>query len=254
MCEHRRRAGGLRSAGRPAGVPAQLLGAPHGAGPPQLPAGRRGDHGNREQDRRRGHHLEDRRGPEGRVRAVPEDGHGDRRQHHPEPGGRGHHRASGRAADGRRPVRLPGADERGHVGHAQWLRDRRERLGHAGAAVPAADLRHHQVALEQRLVRCAHAGRGPHREDRFVRQAVWRGEVAPVPRPDSLRVPGRRVSGRAGLDLGRPEEHRERGRYEPDDAADPRTAPSADADSEEPPREGAGELHRPGGTDRRSRR
>jgi hypothetical protein len=68
-----------------------------------------------------------------------------------------------------------------------------------------------------------------------------------------VRVPGRRVPRGVGLYPGRPQGHRKRHRDDQDDAAHQGPAAQAHAHSQESSREGPGELHRSGGTNRRQR-
>mmetsp|Transcript_27335 Transcript_27335/g.57482 ORF Transcript_27335/g.57482 Transcript_27335/m.57482 type:complete len:286 (-) Transcript_27335:919-1776(-) len=148
VCGHRGRSRRLRARRNPARVFQKLLGAPDGARPAQLQAVGGDDGGAGQEGWLVRDHRAHRGGPQGRERALPQDGDGDGREGHLEPLRRRHRPAPRGAAHRRHPLRLSGADVRGHGRHAQRLRHHRQRPRHAHQALPAADLRHHQVAAQ----------------------------------------------------------------------------------------------------------
>mmetsp|Transcript_38108 Transcript_38108/g.76378 ORF Transcript_38108/g.76378 Transcript_38108/m.76378 type:complete len:310 (-) Transcript_38108:1466-2395(-) len=159
---HRGRRGAVRARRGAARLFQKLLGAPHGPRPAQLQAAGRDDRGARAKGGLDGDCAAHRRGPQGRVGALPQDGDGDDREGDRQPLGRRHRPAARGAAHRRDPIRLPGADLRGHRGDAQRLRDDCQRSRHAHQALSAPDLRHHQVAAQQQVCLGAPAGGGPH--------------------------------------------------------------------------------------------
>eukprot|EP00964_Phaeocystis_antarctica_P057791 scaffold34230_cov72-Phaeocystis_antarctica.AAC.1 len=251
---HRGRAAAVRARRDPARVLPQLLGAPHGARPAQLQAARRDDRGARQEGGQRRDHHARRGGPQGRERALPQDGHGDDREDRLVAlGGRHRHAARG-AARRRHPLRLPGADLRGHRRDAQRLRHDRQRARRAHQALPAADLRHDQVAAQQQERQGAPAGGRPHLAHRRRDAHVQRGAAHGPPRRGALRVPRRGVPRGARLDPRRAQGHRQRHRHAQDDAAHQGPAAAPHAHPQEPARGRAGELHRPRRPHRRPRR
>lgn len=190
---------------------------------------------------------------EGRERVVPL--HGDE-QHHVGAVAAGRERpgpAAGGAADERTAVRVPGAGRRGLARADQLLRNGAEDAGHPREAVHGRDHVGDQVASEQPQRKRANAGGGPDRAHRSVDEDMRRGQRAEEHGSRTVRVSGRGVPRRIGFDSGRAEVDRERDGYGGDGAAHPRPAAASDAHSAQPQREGAGELHRPGGSHRRPR-
>ena len=231
-----------------------LLGAPHGPGPPQLPGPGRDDRRPGGPGGLCGGGRAHRGRPEGRGGAVPAHGHGD--------GGPGgdltglgrHRRPPGGAAGGRPALCGAGAVAGGDAGRGESgpgrLRHRPGLPGRAGQALPAPGGGHGQVAPEQQGGQGAPAGRRPGRPGRARHGGLRRRQAAGPLGGRPVRVPGRGVSGRAGVGSGGPGRHRGRHRHGPVRAAHPGPAAPADAHPEEPAREGAGALHRPGGAHR----
>ncbi|KAJ2800311.1 hypothetical protein H4R21_003228, partial [Coemansia helicoidea] len=229
-----------------------VLGAPHGARPPPVLPGRRDDRRARGQGRRRRDCRPHRAAPQGRVGHVPQHGYGGDQADHREPRRAGHRGPPGGAADGRRALRVPGAGRRG-ADDAGRVRRRRQRAGHARQAVPAAGDVGAAVAAQQPEPAHPAAGGGSGGAAGAGHAGVRRGRADGARQHNALRVPGRGVPRGAGFDPRRAGRDRQRNRDGGDAAADRRPAPAADADSQEPPREGAGELHRPGRAHRRPR-
>ena len=109
------------------------------------------------------------------------------------------------------------------------------------------------MAAEQQERESAAAGSRSDLPHRSGNEAMPRGAADGASRGGPVRVPGRGISRGAGFHPGGTEGNRERDRYDEDDPANQRPVASADPDPEEQAREGAGELHRSSGSDRRQR-
>mmetsp|Transcript_33285 Transcript_33285/g.56607 ORF Transcript_33285/g.56607 Transcript_33285/m.56607 type:complete len:391 (-) Transcript_33285:739-1911(-) len=245
---------GVHSQGDPAGVLSQFLDSSDGVGSEELSSGHRDDGGAGEQGGMFGRVGTDRGRSQGRFGTVPSHGYGDHPKGVGEFGERRRRRAVGGTSHRRHPLRLPGTGRRrrhrlrrvreGGSGDAGWLRDGGECIGGTVQAVPQADCRNHQVASQQQGRQRAHAGGRSDREDRRGDEGLRGGTADGSFGRGPVRVLGRGVSRRFGIDFGSVTGHCERDWYDEDDSSHSGFVAEAYSHSSQSAREGARELYR----------